>query len=667
MEKYSWTYCLNDDQYKKLYRIICKVPGLSQYLEENNGRDFKTLVSSFKMHKEYVRAATPGIRVNLELLMSRYDMFRKEYDNTVRTKNPFPFDFNLYQILTWIPKPKWAECMSIEEIDYLDHFIPLVVGLPEFLHKNTNQDNLYDLVVSFQLSLNATGKNDSEKNFVLETIKERFYRLMEDHEDAIHYVNHSQQIDDHKILDQFHTEATNLFYTNDINSIDNDFVNKYVKFYHPYIASEIFLRFLRANKVSMALNFAHKAFFHTFSSPIIYWHNKEAIYGSVNILNNILEALGYRGILKLKENNPKLATALLETIYLLLSRIIYWSDKETHKDEKYDESTHRIGIQHKIRAYRLRANLLETCGNYFTNYNQLDLGKMCVADLFSAHFLANRNKIVGVNSVFKRDAERLFHIKELYKTTSPEKASEDGFQMNDRLAMSIHENYKDGKYSLTEKEISELTGFLRVYFKEEYRFAIHNNLPISYLEKDNFSPSYKPQRDVIKQYLQQNGIIRLYHFTEKDKIQSIIKYGGLLSYKRCLDEGIVMPVREGMALSRDIDARLDLEDYVRLSFCSRLPKIKERQKEGAELVMLHIDIDVALFDETLYTDIEATHIGMHQGKGFDDLKKVNLQSTQKKESSPSDSDYWQRQAEVLVKGFVPLHYITNIKNPEKLS
>ena len=82
--------------------------------------------------------------------------------------------------------------------------------------------------------------------------------------------------------------------------------------------------------------------------------------------------------------------------------------------------------------------------------------------------------------------------------------------------------------------------------------------------------------------------------------------------------------------------------------------------------MLKIDIEVALFEDTLYTDIEATQPGMSRGGSFDDLKKVNLYATQKIESSPSDSDYWQRQAEVLIKGFVPLKYIMNIKNPEKL-
>ena len=169
------------------------------------------------------------------------------------------------------------------------------------------------------------------------------------------------------------------------------------------------------------------------------------------------------------------------------------------------------------------------------------------------------------------------------------------------------------------------------------------------------------------QYLIDNGIKYLYHFTDKDRINSIIKQGGLLSYKRCLDEAIVMPIRDDMALSRDIDAEYGLEDYARLSFCNRLPKIKERQGNGKELVLLKISIDVATFEDTVFTDMEATSPLMSHGASFDDLKKVNLQATQKSDSCMSEKEYLQKQAEVLVKGFIPLKYIQNIKNPEKIT
>ena len=621
------------------------------------------------MFVEAEGTSTPGIRTNLELIKNRYDLFRKQYEDINREQNEFSYDFDLYHVLTWNPKPKWTNNMTVEEIDYLDHFIPKVIGLPEYLHKNTNSENLYDLIVAYQLQLNATGINNAEFDFLLETIKERFYRIMDDHKEAIHYVNHSHQINDHQLLDEYTTEAASSFYPLDVQDERcSDFANKYLKVFHPYIASEIFQKFFRANKLNVALSFAHQEFNHIFSSPNIYWHNKEAIFGYVNILHNILDALGHKGLNLLHEKSPKLQGNFLETLYLLLSRMIYWTDKETHKDEKYDDASLPINVQHKLRAYKLRGFLMEHYGELLaSNIDNADANKMSFADYTAAHSMAYIHRIVGRNSIFKREADRVFHLKGIFQHCTPEKASEDGFRMSDELAMAIHKKYKEGKYSLPQKEVSELILFLRTYFKNEQKIALENNEPISYLQKDNFSPAYKSNKEEIRQYLQANGIQYLYHFTEKEKIQSIIKYGGLFSYKRAFDESIAMPVREDMALTRDIDARMGLEDYVRTSFFPRLPKIKERQAEGAELVLLKIDLDVALFDETLYTDIEATQSNMKHGGDFDDLKKVNLKATQKDISRPEDDDYWQRQAEVLIKGFIPLKYILNVKSPEILA
>lgn len=668
MENFLWSYCLNEEQFKKLYRIICKVPGLLQYLTDHNDRELTTHILNFKLITETEGTSTAGIRTNLELVKNRYDIFRKEYEENKRQQNEFSYDFDLNKILTWNPKPRWTNNMSVEEIDYLDHFIPKVIGLPKYLHKNINRENLYDLIVAYQMQINATGLNNGEIDFLLETIKERFYRIMDDHKDAIHYVNHSHQINDDRILQDYTTEATYLFYPLDVNDERCcDFANKYLKKFHPFIASEFFQKFFRANKLNVALPFAQQEFRYIFSSPNIYWHNKEAVFGFVNILHNILDALGQKGTYQLHEKNPKLLNIFLETIYLLLSRTIYWTDKETNKNEMYDDSRLPINVQHKLRAYRLRSSLMEYYGETLaSNINNADINKMSLADLFSAHYMAYVHKIVGKESIYKRDAIRLFHTKRIYESNTPEKASEDGFLMNDELSMAIHKKYKDGKYSLTQKEISELVLFLRMYFKNEQKFAIQNNVSISYLQKDHFSPSYKSNREEIRSYLQSNGIKYLYHFTEKNRIDSIIKYGGLLSFKRCLDEGITMPVREDMALTRDIDAKMELEDFVRTSFCSCLPKIKQRQAEGAELVLLKIDLEVALFDDTLYTDVEATQNNLKYGGDMDDLRRVNIQATQKEFSNPEDDDYFQRQAEVLIKGFIPLRYILNVKSPEIL-
>ena len=45
MENFHWKYCLNEEQFTKLYRIICKIPGLLQYLTDHNGRELTSIIT----------------------------------------------------------------------------------------------------------------------------------------------------------------------------------------------------------------------------------------------------------------------------------------------------------------------------------------------------------------------------------------------------------------------------------------------------------------------------------------------------------------------------------------------------------------------------------------------------------------------------------------------
>ena len=287
-----------------MLRNIKKVPGFLEYLSRNDNEDFVQLVLTYRSILERAAIITPGIRTNMDLIMHRYDLFQKEYVDAQPPKDNTLYDIN--KVLTWNPRPKWAVPMTVEEIDYLDHFIWQVDGLPEFLHDDIMAENLYDKVSQYQMVLNATGKNNPEKNFTLETIKERFYLLMNEHEDAIHYVNHSHQIDDHAIIDQFVTEAKESFYrTNLENETCDEFLRKYQSCSNPYITNEIFCKLFRANRIEESIKFADCTFRHIFSSPNIYWNNKEDVYGCANLLYIIIEAMGVKGVEEMMNSNDK--------------------------------------------------------------------------------------------------------------------------------------------------------------------------------------------------------------------------------------------------------------------------------------------------------------------------------------------------------------------------
>lgn len=662
--KQKWSYCLSDEQYSKLLRNIKKVPGFLEYLDRNDNEDFVQLVLTYKIILEETGIASPGVRTNMDLIMHRYDLFQKEYVDTQPPQDNTLYEIN--KVLTWNPRPQWAVPMTVEEIDYLDHFIWQVDGLPEFLHDDIMAENLYDKVSQYQMVLNATGKNDPEKNFTLETIKERFYLLMNDHEDAIHYVNHSHQIDDHVIIDQFVTEAKESFYrTNLENEACDEFIRKYQSCSNPYIANEIFCKLFRANRIEESIKFADCTFQHIFSSPNIYWNNKEAVYGCANLLYIIIEAIGVKGVKELLNSDDKFTKITIKSLYLLLSRVIYWSDRETVVNDKYDDDLLPINIQHKIRAYRMRSQVIK----YYPDILLVEIDNanhdmMELADLNSAQSMAFANKIVGERSVFYQDAIKVFHTSNLFKYGDINKVSEMGYVQNDSLSKGIYEEYRRGDFALSQNEISEFANCLNSLFKRLQINAGKHNIPIPYLIKDHYSPSYKSCRNEIIQYLIDNGIKCLYHFTDRDRLNSIIRHGGLLSHKRCLDEAVVMPVRKDMAASRDIDAEFGLEDYARLSFCRDLPKIDERKKAGAELVLLKISLEVATFEDTEFADMEATSPMMKHGSTFEDLRKINLSVTNCENSSLSKIEYLQKQAEILVKEIIPLKYILNIENPD---
>lgn len=174
---------------------------------------------------------------------------------------------------------------------------------------------------------------------------------------------------------------------------------------------------------------------------------------------------------------------------------------------------------------------------------------------------------------------------------------------------------------------------------------------------------YKSDADDIMKYLLDNGVSCFYHFTDKDNIDSIRKYGGLFSWWFCKNNGIVIPKAGGDSTSRSLDVKHRLENYVRLSFCDDHPLSFRRQQEGATLAILKISTEVAIFRDTLFSNINATDSLHTHGPALEDLKRVDMAAV-KQRFVPKDSPFFKmHQAEILVKTFIPLEYILNIDNP----
>ena len=167
----------------------------------------------------------------------------------------------------------------------------------------------------------------------------------------------------------------------------------------------------------------------------------------------------------------------------------------------------------------------------------------------------------------------------------------------------------------------------------------------------------------ISSILSSHGISKLYHFTDRDNLKSIIDCGGLLSWADADDKGVVIPKPGGGDLSRNLDSASGLQHYARVSFTRNHPMMYVAMSDGriTNPVILEIDTRVIAESDCIFADRNATKTGCRLGSSIDDFKAIHFSSVLQKTHFDLDDD--ERpffQAEVLIKNFIPLKFITNI-------
>ena len=170
-----------------------------------------------------------------------------------------------------------------------------------------------------------------------------------------------------------------------------------------------------------------------------------------------------------------------------------------------------------------------------------------------------------------------------------------------------------------------------------------------------------------KAILDQQGIKKLYHFTDRENLESIIKNGGLYSWMDCERKGIKIAKPGGGSTSRQLDSGRNLENYVRVSFTTQHPMMYVAMKDGriSNPVILEIDPEIIYWRDTCYSNMNATihRIKPNIGESLPDFKQIHFQSVKvHKHFDLPEEEQPYFQAEVLVKNFIPLEYIKNIGN-----
>lgn len=177
--------------------------------------------------------------------------------------------------------------------------------------------------------------------------------------------------------------------------------------------------------------------------------------------------------------------------------------------------------------------------------------------------------------------------------------------------------------------------------------------------------AYKNNYDEFKKLIEQHHLTTLYHFTDRENLESIIKNGGLYSWADCEQKGISISKPGGSLDSRNLDKRDNLQNFVRVSFVREHPMMYVAMNDGriSNPVVLEIDPEVIYWQDSLYADRNATKNGALVGSSIDDFSQLHFNSFKAKKHFDLDADEQKfYQAEVLVKNHIPLQFIKNIGN-----
>jgi hypothetical protein len=175
------------------------------------------------------------------------------------------------------------------------------------------------------------------------------------------------------------------------------------------------------------------------------------------------------------------------------------------------------------------------------------------------------------------------------------------------------------------------------------------------------TPDYWKQDWVnYEKILKQYRIQYLYHFTDAANIPSIIQHGGLYSWWSCQNNGISIPRPGGNELSRDLDRRRELHDYVRLSLNDNFPMLKQAIHEGRieKPVILKIKPEVVYWKTTLYSNMNATSGNAQVGDSLENFTRINFEIVTQPYYTDDNKSFYQ--AEVLVKTHIPIQHILNL-------
>jgi hypothetical protein len=320
-------------------------------------------------------------------------------------------------------------------------------------------------------------------------------------------------------------------------------------------------------------------------------------------------------------------------------------------------------LDRKISEWIDRRSLVEQYRDKVRNQKEHELSviKLCnIIDdqINKKNFDSARDNINRARALIKKnDSENI--LKKVRKAENKFKEAFEKFRQAeiDRITKENLRKAEEERLRIEEEE--------RIV--EEQKRALEQQKEDALIRQERIERKYyepKPDWDEIEQYLIENGIIELYHFTDRGNIRSIINQGGLYSWFSCDIKGIDIPRPGGNQSSRAMDSEKNLHDYVRLSFNATHPMLYVCKDEHRiyNPVILRINPLVCSWKNTKFSNSNANKRDAQFGPSMDDLKKINLKyATYEGYASRDEPEKHKfKQAEVMVLKHIPLKYINNI-------
>jgi hypothetical protein len=155
--------------------------------------------------------------------------------------------------------------------------------------------------------------------------------------------------------------------------------------------------------------------------------------------------------------------------------------------------------------------------------------------------------------------------------------------------------------------------------------------------------------------LRDNGVQSLFHFTDSSNLESISKRG-LLTWKK-LGEQQIDAKMSSSELSRRLDTKAGLADFVRLSFCKKHPMMYRALKEGriSRPVVLEIKLEVVSRPGVLFSAVNAASPAAKASEDASVIHFETVKADSQYSLAASEKSFFQ--GEVLVPDWIPPHLI----------